>query len=92
MHFYCSIKDNYILSIGLVNIYNPNEDGYVSEERYTEIVNAFSEKPAAPDGYEYRLTTGLKWELHELPELEPEPMTETEEKAKAFDILMGVGE
>lgn len=92
MYFFCSIKDGYILSVGLVNTCVPDEIGYVSEERYTEVVNAFSEKPTAPDGYDYRLTTGLEWELYELPEEAPTLLTETEQKAKAYDILMGVAE
>lgn len=32
------------------------------------------------------------WTDCDLPEDEPEPLTETEQKAKAYDILMGVTE
>lgn len=92
MYFYCSIKDGYILSAGLVSTYIPGEIGYVSEERYTEVVNAITTKPEAPDGYGYHLREDLTWELYEMPPEEPEPLTETEQKARAFDILMGVSE
>lgn len=44
----------------------------------------------SPEEYEAKLADF--WENYVPPEPEPEELTETEQKAKAYDILMGVGE
>ena len=62
----------------------------ISKEEYDRIKAIIDNRPTAPDGFAYRLTAQLEWELYELP-TEPE-LTETEEKAQAYDILMGVAE
>ena len=41
MYFYCSVKDGYIMSVGMISAYNPEDKGYISEERYMELVEAF---------------------------------------------------
>lgn len=64
----------------------------ITESEYNEILEIIKNKPIAPDGYAYKLTDSLEWELYELPIEEPEELTETEEKARAYDILMGVAE
>lgn len=69
----------------------------ITEEKYNEIMTILKNRPSAPDGYSYRLTEDLQWELYELPKEETdEPIEtdipETEEKAKAYDIIMGVNE
>ena len=69
----------------------------IPEEKYNEIMTILKNRPTAPDGYSYRLTEDLQWELYELPIDETEEsiessMTETEEKAQAYDIIMGVSE
>ena len=63
----------------------------ISAEEYAEIMNRLKNPPDAPDGYYYTLNEELEWELHEVPVVEEE-LTETEQKAKAYDILMGVSE
>ncbi len=67
----------------------------IAETQYNEILSMLRNIPQAPEGFAYRLTETLEWEPYELPpieETEEEAMTETEEKAKAYDILMGVSE
>lgn len=62
----------------------------ILEEEYKNIMNMLYNKPQPPDGYEYCLNENLEWELYELPQIEEE--TTIEDKAKAYDILMGVSE
>ena len=69
----------------------------IPEEKYNEIMTILKNRPSAPDGYSYRLAEDLQWELYELPKEETdEPieinLTEIEEKAQAYDIIMGVSE
>ncbi len=65
----------------------------ITEAEYNEILSMLRNRPTAPDGYAYRLTAQLEWELYELPPAEDEEVVdETEEKAKAYDILTGVAE
>ena len=64
----------------------------ITETEYNEIRDIIRSKPAAPDGYSYRLTESLEWELYELPEMpeeEEDPLDETAAKAAAYDILIG---
>lgn len=37
-------------------------------EAYPRIEAALRARPTAPEGYDYRLTTSLEWELYRLPE------------------------
>ena len=64
----------------------------ITESEYNRIKTIIDNRPTAPDGYGYKLTESLEWELYELPLEEPEELTETEQKALAYDILMGVSE
>ena len=73
------------------------DNAEITEEKYNEIMAILKNRPSAPVGYSYRLTEDLQWELYELPIDEPaesieSSMTETEEKARAYDIIMGVSE
>lgn len=56
-------QDGYIVSIakGVGN-------GNITEEQYNIIKAKIDERPTAPEGYYYRLTVYLKWELCKLPE------------------------
>lgn len=88
MRKYKLVVDGYILFFGT---------GYMGTEitdaEYERIVSCVHSKPEAPDGYGYRLKDGdFTWELYELPPEEPEELSETEQKALAYDILMGVSE
>ena len=46
----------------------------ISKEEYDRIKAIIDNRPTAPDGFAYRLTAELEWELYELP-----PMEEDEE-------------
>lgn len=77
-----SVIDNYIVAIALA-------DGEPETEEYRELINVIANKPTAPDGSEYFLRADtLEWELVELPP-EPEYEPTTEDKAEAYDILVG---
>ena len=88
MAYFKSLKDGYILGIGTTTGTPKHE---ITETEYNELSAILNSKPTAPDDHVYRLTVNLEWELHELPAIVEEP-TETEQKAKAYDILMGVTE
>ena len=74
----------FVLSIST----NAGEIG-ISAAEYNEIMAIIRNAPKAQDGYAYKLRADdLTWELVELP---PEPDDPTvEDKAEAYDILMGV--
>lgn len=54
-------KDGFIYAV------SDNGGERITEEEYTEILNAIGRKPTAPDGYDFRLTEELKWEMYEIP-------------------------
>ena len=64
--------------------YNSRE---ITEVNYNHILEIINNKPASPDGYEYKLNDNLEWELCELiaDEIIDEELTDEE----AFRILMG---
>ncbi len=39
----------------------------ITEAEYNEIFQLIKNRPTAPEGYDYRLTDTLEWELYELP-------------------------
>lgn len=57
----------------------------ITESRYKEILSMLHNMPAAPEGFAYRLTKELEWELQEMP-MEEEPELSAEE---ALDIILG---
>lgn len=72
MAFYKIVKDGYILGVA-----KSDGEGNVTETEYNTVSEIIRNRPQAPDGYQYRLTTGMEWELYELLELPPEE-SETE--------------
>lgn len=79
----CVINNGYIVAI-------TNGTGNQSD---TDLVNAVKVamrfKPTDPEGYTYKLRAdNLEWELVELPPA-PEYEPTVEDKAEAYDILMG---
>lgn len=62
----------------------------VSESEYSQILAVIATKPSRTDTTDYRLKSDLTWEQYQI---EPEPDEPTiEDKAEAYDILMGVSE
>lgn len=65
----------------------------ITSAEYERIRELMRNKPIAPMGYGYRFE-GEAWVLYELPaaEEQEEELSETEQKAMAYDIITGVRE
>lgn len=69
-----------------------NRNGYfwhgkpITAEEYANILAMLRNPPTAPDGFAYRLTEGLEWDLYALPEPDPDPELTDEE---ALNIILG---
>ena len=85
------IKDenNYIIGFG-INAETGVEE--ITQAEYDEIVSFWQTKPIPPEGYDYAMQddNGLLWTLVEVQTPPDEPTDE--DKAEAFDIIMGVNE
>lgn len=86
MRFYKIIDANCIITIG-----TGSGGTEITESEYNEILSVIRNKPTAREGFDFRLKTDLTWEEYELPPM-PESDPTVEDKAEAFDILMGVSE
>ena len=64
--FYKYINDKYIIGVGTGSV---SEE--ISEQEYNAILDKINNRPEAPEGYSCRLTTSMKWELCEVPKIEP---------------------
>lgn len=62
----------------------------ITESEYTSILEIIHNRPVAPDGYGYRLTSDLKWELYELPTTEQPDEEATGEDYEAALVELGV--
>lgn len=84
--FYKIVDGDYLFGIGT----NGNDSvTAITENEYNEILSAVQTAPQAPDGYTYKLhADNLEWELVESPPA-PEDEPTIEDKAEAYDILMG---
>ena len=85
MRFFKNILSGFLVSIstnaGVVEI---------TESEYATIMQKIQNKPADPDGYQYKLRAdNLEWELVELPPVEPEPMTDEEALTRYANELTG---
>lgn len=81
------VSEGFIVTVGNTNLWNP-----ISYDEYSAIIRAIENRPKPPTGYDYKLNdASLEWELVKLPPIEPEPEYEptAEDKAEAYDILMG---
>ena len=100
MKFYKSVIKDYITAIAthetnhwaIVNIGDGLSLVEVSESEYAALAEVVHNKPFAASGYTYKLRADtLEWDLVELPPA-PESEPTAEDKAEAYDILMGVTE
>lgn len=57
------VNNGYIVSVAH-NVANGN----ITDEQYRNIQEAIRCKPTAPQGFDYRLTEELVWELYKLPQ------------------------
>ena len=75
--FYKYINDNFIIGVG-----TGSGGEEITEQEYNAILDKINNRPEAPEGYSYRLTTAMEWELCEVPKTEPtieEEIIENEE-------------
>ena len=59
----------------------------ITQAEYERVKAIVDQRPVPPDGYGYRLSADLTWELYELPE-DADPELTAEE---ALDIIVGGG-
>ena len=71
---YKYINDGYIIGVGS----GAGAGEPITEDEYNEILNKINNRPTAPEGFTYRLTTALEWELVELPPIENNEDSEDE--------------
>ena len=74
--FYKYLNEKYIIGVGI----GSGGEGITVQE-YNSILEKINNRPEAPEGYSYRLTTAMEWELCEVPKIEPteEEIIESEE-------------
>lgn len=74
--FYKYINDDFIIGVG-----TGTSGEEITEKEYNSILDKINNRPEAPEGYSYRLTTAMEWELAEIPKIEPttEEIIELEE-------------
>ncbi len=63
---YKYINDGYIIGVGS----GAGAGEPITENEYNTILDKINNRPTAPEGFTYRLTAALKWELVELPPIE----------------------
>lgn len=63
--FYKYINNNFIIGVG-----TGSGGEEISEQEYNSILDKINNRSEAPEGYSYRLTTSLEWELCEVPKIE----------------------
>lgn len=62
---YKYINNGYIIGVGS----GAGAGEPITEDEYNEILGKINNRPTAPEGFTYRLTTALEWELCELSPL-----------------------
>lgn len=68
------INDSYIVGVGT----GAGIGEEITEDEYNTILDKINNRPTAPEGFTYRLTTALEWELCELPPIENNEDSEDE--------------
>lgn len=84
MRFYKQIEAGYIVAIGVG--FGETE---ITVDEYASLNALIDNCPTPPEGYDYRLTEALEWELYELPPIEPIDDEISDEEALA--IILGGG-
>lgn len=75
--FYKYINDKYIIGVG-----TGSGGEEITEQEYNALLDKINNRPEAPEGYSYRLTTAMEWKLCEVPKTKPtaeEEIIESEE-------------
>lgn len=68
------INDSYIVGVGT----GAGTGDEITEDEYNTILDKINNRPTAPEGFTYRLTTALEWELVKLPPIENNEDSEDE--------------
>lgn len=68
------INDSYIVGVGT----GAGIGEEITEDEYNKILDRINNRPTAPEGFTYRLTTALDWKLCELPPIENNEDSEDE--------------
>ena len=63
---YKYINDGYIIGVGS----GAGAGEAITGDEYNAILDKINNRPEAPEGFTYRLTTALDWELCELPPID----------------------
>lgn len=84
MRYYKNVEDGYIVSVEARRSHASGIE--ITEARYNEMLSMLRNPPEAPEGYGYRLTESLQWELVELPPVDEDPEISAEE---ALAIILG---
>lgn len=86
MRYFENIENGIVVSIEERETLSEGKEITVAE--YDHILSVIRSKPTAPDGYGYRLTDGLEWELYELPvEETDEEVSESEALTELMEVL-----
>lgn len=84
MRYYKITSGDHILLVGI------GKGGVeITAQEYIQIKNVIANRPDAPDGYGYRLTDDLMWEMYQPPESDPVDDEATE--ADYQDALKDMG-
>lgn len=83
MRCYMITDDVYVTAIG-----TGNGGTEITAAEYDQMMQIIKNRPAPPDGYDYRLRTDLTWELYEVPAVEPDPDEEISD-SEALNIILG---
>ena len=86
MRYYKQISNGYIIAIG-----TGGGGEEITEQEYNEIMTVIQSKPVRTETTDFHLKTNLTWEEYERP-ADPESEPSDDDKAEAYDILMGVSE
>ena len=81
---YKLIQNGYLMGVGV-----GNQGEEITEAEYSEILSAIRTKPPRTDTTDYRLREDLTWEAYEVEPPTPEDEPTIEDKAEAYDILVG---
>lgn len=85
MKYYKNVADGYLISLEKRETVTTGTE--ITEAEYNHINSLLADRPTAPDGFSYRLSANLEWELYELPVVE-----EVDEDATADDYEVALAE
>ena len=90
MKYYKYINAGYIIAVGIGDAGMGEE---IPNSEYNQIMAIIRTKPQRTETTDYRLREDLTWEVFEVrPAPEPEQDFTVEDKAEAYDILIGEAE